>query len=206
MAALMPSSPNSSSRLSMHATMASTVGLWKFFERRYRLQNELKPQTRIRTKRSRPRTWKERLATSGLEVQRRLTTSMERNANGPTGICAKDVKTMKSLGHSRRRATTNSRLWREMCMPRRCRGRLQVCLGIHFVLHARSLQLPFSSPLSPASSFRHSIALSILEASCSLCASVLVISSLCLNQWSLLPGDSGFDSGLLDRAPDFLPH
>lgn len=79
-------------------------------EGRHRLQNELKPQSRNRTKRSKPRTWKERLATSELEVQRRLTTSMERNANGATGICAKEVKTMKSLDHSRRRSQNKQQL------------------------------------------------------------------------------------------------
>jgi len=84
-------------------------------------------------------------------------------------------------------------------MPRRCRMDSTVSEAL---LHARSLQLPLH--LRPIASSLCLIALSILEASCRGALLFLVISSPYFNQWSLLLGDSGFDSGLLDRAHDFL--
>ena len=106
---------------------------------------------------------------------------------------------MKSHGHSRRRPKQTAGLWREMHAAALPGSDSTVSEAL---LHARSLQLPLH--LRPTGSSLCLIALSILEASCRGALPLLVISSPYFNQWSLLPGDSGFDSGLLDRAHDFL--
>jgi hypothetical protein len=101
-------------------------------------------------------------------------------------------------------AKTNSRLWRESVHAAALPG----CGHWNFDsvsegTSPRPLFAASSLHLCPASSL-HPIALSVLEASCRSAPLYLVISSLYSNQWSLLPGDCGTDSGLLDRAPDFF--